>query len=113
MKTRYLETLIDLWIKWTGMVEINHKDFIDVVLIMSCQNSKSGLEDLWRRENPDSSEFTHYDRSPDTSSGKDRFFTYIKIANNTKINQIMVSFTDHYNAISFERLPPKTKIQKD
>ena len=27
----YLETLILLWIKWTGMVEIKHKDFIDVV----------------------------------------------------------------------------------
>ena len=23
----------------------------------------NGLEDLWRRENPDSPEFTHYDRS--------------------------------------------------
>ena len=32
MKTKsYLETLILLWIKWTGMVEIKHKDFIDVV----------------------------------------------------------------------------------
>ena len=32
MKTKlYLETLILLWIKWTGMVEIKYKDFIDVV----------------------------------------------------------------------------------
>ena len=32
MKTKlYLETLILLWIKWAGMVEIKHKDFIDVV----------------------------------------------------------------------------------
>ena len=32
MKTKlYLETLILLWIKWTGMVEMKHKDFIDVV----------------------------------------------------------------------------------
>ena len=31
MKTKfYLETLILLWIKWTGMVEIKHKDFIDI-----------------------------------------------------------------------------------
>ena len=36
----------------------------------------------------------------------------MKIANNTKINHIMVSFTDHYNAISTERLPSKTKIRK-
>ena len=32
MKTKfYLETLILLLIKWTGMVEIKHKDFIDIV----------------------------------------------------------------------------------
>ena len=32
MKTKlYLDTLILLWIKWTGMVQIKHKDFIDVV----------------------------------------------------------------------------------
>ena len=32
MKTKlYLETLILLWIKWTGMVEIKYKEFIDVV----------------------------------------------------------------------------------
>ena len=32
MKTKlYLETLILLCIKWTGMVEIKHKDFIDII----------------------------------------------------------------------------------
>ena len=30
----------------------------------------------------------------------------------TKINHIMVSFTNHYNAISIDRLPSKTKIGK-
>ena len=40
-------------------------------------------------------------------------YTDIKIANSTKINHIMVSFTDHYNAISIDRLPSKTKIGKD
>ena len=30
----------------------------------------------------------------------------------TKSNHIMVSFTDHYNAISIARLPSKTKIGK-
>ena len=40
-------------------------------------------------------------------------YTGIKIANNTMINRIMVSFTDHYNAISIDRLPSKTKIGKD
>ena len=40
-------------------------------------------------------------------------YTDIKIANNTKINHIMVPFTDHYNIISIDRLPSKTKIGKD
>ena len=40
MKTKYnLQSLIILWIKWTGMVEIKHKEFIDVVPIMPRQNS--------------------------------------------------------------------------
>ena len=70
----------------------------------------NGFEDLRRRENPSSSEFTSYDGSTGT-----RFKTYrvIKIANSIKINHIMVSFTDHYNAISIERLSSKTKIGKD
>ena len=41
-----------------------------------------------------------------------RVYTDIKIACNTKINHIMVSFTDHYNCISIDRLPLKTKIGK-
>ena len=40
-------------------------------------------------------------------------YTDIKIANDTKINHIMVSFTDHYNAISIDRLHSKTKIGKN
>ena len=55
----------------------------------------NGLEDLWRRKNPDSSKFTHYDRSYGTRSRIDRIYTDIKIASITKINHIMVSFTDH------------------
>ena len=39
-------------------------------------------------------------------------YTDIKIANNTKINHIIVSVTDHYNAISIDRLPSKAKIEK-
>ena len=39
--------------------------------------------------------------------------TDIKIANNTKIIDKMISFTDHYNVISIDRLPSKTKIGKD
>ena len=55
MKTKYyLETLFVLCIKWTGMVEIKRKDFIDVVAIMPCQNLDNGLEHL-----RSSSEFIH------------------------------------------------------
>ena len=34
-----LKTLIVLWIKWTGMVKIKHKDFIGAAPVMPCQNS--------------------------------------------------------------------------
>ena len=40
-------------------------------------------------------------------------YTDIKIARNTKINHIMVSFTDRHNAISIDRFPSKTKVWKD
>ena len=65
------------------------------------------LEDLWRRENPDSPEFTCYQ-----GSRIDRIYADIKIANNNKINHIIVSFTNYYNANSIDRLPSKTKIEK-
>ena len=60
------------------------------------------LEDLCRRENPDSPEFTCYQ-----GSRIDRIYADIKIANNNKINHIIVSLTDHYNTISIDRLPSK------
>ena len=70
------------------------------------------LEDLGRRDNPDSSEFTYYNRSSGTRSRRDRFYTDIKNAINTNINRIVVSFFEHYNIISLDRLPSKTKIGK-
>ena len=73
----------------------------------------NGHEHLWRRKKPDSSELTRYDSSSGIRSRIDRVCTDIKIASNTKINQIMVSSTDHYNAISLDRLPSKTKIGKE
>ena len=63
----------------------------------------NGLKDLRRRGNPDSSEFTYYDRCFGTKSRMRRFYTDIKFVNNTKINHTMVwlilewSFTDHSN----------------
>ena len=65
----------------------------------------NGLEDLWRegRRNPDSSEFTRYDRSSGTRSRIDMVYTDIKPVSNTNINHIIVSFTDHHNAIFIDR----------
>ena len=37
----YLETFILLCIKWTGMVQIKHKDFIDVAHIKCANNAKA------------------------------------------------------------------------
>ena len=65
------------------------------------------LEDLWRRKNPDSFEFFRYYRSSGTRSRIDRVYA------DSKINHIMVSFTDHCNAIFIDRFPSKTKIGKD
>ena len=72
----------------------------------------NGLENLWRRENPDSFDFTRFDTSSGTSSRIDSVYTDTKTAKNTKINHIMVSFTYHYNVISLDRLPSKSKIGK-
>ena len=58
-----------------------HSTFALAKLIM-----ENGLQDLWRRENPDIYEFTRYDRASGTRSRIDRVYTDIKIANNTKIN---------------------------
>ena len=100
--------------KMQRLVEIKHR------LYRCCFNyplSKlivdNGPEDLWRRENSDTSEFTHYDIISGARYRIVRIYAHIKIASNTKINHIMVSFTNHYNAISIDRLSSKTKIGKD
>ena len=112
---KYLEALIVLWMKYTEMVEIltqrlqrygsNHP--------LSKLTVDNGFEDLQRRNNPDSSKLTHHNRFSGTRSTINKVYTDIKIANSTKINHIMVSFTGHYNAISIDRLPSKSKIGKD
>ena len=68
----------------------------------------NGFEDVWRRENLDSCEFTHNDKSSGTRSRIDMVYTDITFANNTEINHITVSVTDHYNDISFDRLLSET-----
>ena len=52
----------------------------------------NGLKNLWTKENPDSSEFTLYNRSSGTRSTIDRVYTDTKVASNTKINHIKVCF---------------------
>lgn len=70
-------------------------------------------KDLQEMENPDSSEFIYYDRSSGKKSRIHRVYTDIKIANKSKINHILVSFTDHYNSISLEIPLSEIKIGKD
>ena len=89
------------------MKYIKHKNCIDVVPILPCLS-----EDLWRRENPDTLEFTQCNRSSGTRSRIDRVYTDIKIANNTKINHKIISFLDRYIAIAIDKLHSKTKNWK-
>ena len=110
MKTKnYLDTLIVLWIKWRNKTfyrcRFNYS--------LSKLNLDNEMEDLLRKENPDSSKFNRYDRSSVTRSRISRVYTDIKIAINAKVNRIMVSFTNHYNAVFIDRFPSKTKIGKD
>ena len=85
-----------------------HSTFALSKLIM-----ENWLEDLWRRENLDASEFTHYDGFSGTRSKIDRAYTDIKIANSTRIKRKMISFSDHHNALLIDRLSSITKLGKD
>ena len=85
-----------------------HSNFALFKLIM-----ENVLEDLWRKENPGTSEFTRFDISSGTRPRIDRVYTGIRIANNTKIKHKMISFSDHCNALFIERLSSKTIIGKD
>ena len=99
------------------MVKIKHR------LYRCCSNCApwklivdNGLEDLWRRENPDLPGFTCYDRSfakDPRCTGSILISILIQKLLATPRLITMVSFTDHYNAISIDRLPLKTKIGND
>ena len=69
-----------------------------------------GLQDYMENENKGNENKIILE---DFRSRIDRVYADTKIANNNKINHIMISFTDHYNAISIDRLSSKTKIGKD
>ena len=96
------------------MVKIKHIYFIGTVPVMPCLNS------LWimglriygkgRTQIPLSSPAT-IGPLPGIQD-RQGLYWYIKYATKTKINLIMGSFTNHYNAISIDRFPSKTKIEK-
>ena len=73
----------------------------------------NSLENRCRREKSDSSKFNHFDRSSGTWFRINSVYTDMDVDSNIKVNHIMVSFADHYNAICIYRLPPKTKTGKD
>ena len=98
--------------KRTGILEIKKNYRFCSNFTLSKLIIDNRLEDQWRRENPVTSEFTHYDRPSGTRSRIDRVYTDIKIVNNTKINHKMISSSDHYNAITIDRPSSKTKIEK-
>ena len=96
--------------EWDGTNKTFYKCHFNYALSKLIVDNR--LEDRWRRENADSSDFTHYNRSSGTRSTIDRVYNDIKMVSNTKINHIMVSFTDHYDAIFIDRFPSKTKLEK-
>ena len=100
------------------MVKMKHKEFIGATLVMPCQASSwiMGLRIYGQGRTQIllslPAMICPLARIQDRQ-GIDRVYTDIKIANNNKINHIMVSFTDHYNAISIDRPSSKTKIGND
>ena len=52
------------------------------------------------------------DRPSGTKSKADRLSTDTKTSRNTKINHLMVSFTDDFNAVYIDKLPSKTRLEK-
>ena len=94
-----------------GRIKTLYKYYFDYALSKPIVNNR--LEDLWRRENQNPSEFTHYNRSAGTRSTIDRVYTYTKTASNININHKMVSLTDHYSTIFIDRFSSKTKIAEN
>ena len=79
------------------MVEIQHKDFIDLVPIIPCQKLSWIMDSRIyreRRTNISLGSPTTIELLFGTRSRIERVYTDIKIASDTKINHIIVSFTD-------------------
>ena len=84
-----------------------HFNYAQSKLIMD-----NGLEDLWRREKTDSSAVTYYNRSSGTGSTINRVYTDIKMAINTKINDIMASLLIIIMLFLLTGFPQKLKLEK-
>ena len=96
-------------------MKIKHKSFIDVVqnYALSKLIVRDRFKDLWRIENPEFYKFTRYNRSSSLRCRIDRVYHHVNIANNTKINHIMISLTGRCTDISIDKLPLKTKTGKN
>ena len=70
---------------------------------MSKLIADNGLEYIGRRKNTDSSEFIGYGRFSGINFRIDWVYTDIRNASNVKTDQLVVSFTEHYNAVSVDR----------
>ena len=108
--------IIVLCVKWTKMVEIRYKDLINVIPFLLHQISWWVM--TWRIHGEGTTQIPLNSTAmigpvaKDPGSKIDRVYTGIKIANNTKINHKIISCIDHYNVISLDRFPSKTKIRK-
>ena len=106
-----MKTLVVLWIKWTGMIKTKQKDFFGSAPVIPCQNSSSIMGLSIHRDGRTQISLSYPATIGPLARIQDRqAYTDIKITSNNKIN---LDFIDHYNAISIERLPSKTKIGKD
>ena len=99
------------------MVKTKHKDYINLVPTMPCENSSwiMGLKIYGegRTQIPSLPAPTGPLPRIQDRQGLYWYLYWYKVAKNTKINHIMVSCTDHYNAIYIDRFPSKTKTGKD
>ena len=90
------------------MIEIKHKDK-DVTPVLPCQKLSWTMGSRIYGEGRIQIALS----SLATIDPLAQFYFDVKFANNAKINHIMVSFTDHYNVTSIEKLHSKTKVGKD
>ena len=79
---------------------------------MPCRNLLSVI-DLRIYGEERTQNFTRYNGSSSLRCRIDRVYHHVNIANNTKINHIIISLTDRCTDISIDKLPLKTKTGKN